>query len=71
MPFAGHAHLYIYDVAGRLVARPVDGMLKAGPHHITWDGTNMRGQQVASGVYFYRLRVAGRSSLTKKMVLLK
>jgi len=37
---------------------------------VTWDGANNSGQQVASGVYFYKL-VAGSFVDTKKMTLLK
>jgi len=35
-----------------------------------WNGTNERGESVSSGVYFYRL-VAGTTTLSKKMVLVK
>jgi hypothetical protein len=35
-----------------------------------WDGRDSRGNQVGSGVYFYRLRT-DQATLTKKMVLLK
>jgi len=62
--------LAIYDVAGRRVRRLVDGEQAASIYVAEWDGTNDRGQRVASGVYFYRL-VAGSFRDTKKMVLLK
>jgi flagellar hook assembly protein FlgD len=42
----------------------------AGSHTVKWDGRDESGQQVASGVYFYKL-VAGDFRSTKKMVLLK
>ena len=37
---------------------------------IYWDGRNVNGEQVSSGVYFYRLQ-AGDYSQTRKMVILK
>jgi flagellar hook assembly protein FlgD len=35
-----------------------------------WDGRDMNGNAVGSGVYFYRL-LTGDAMLTRKMVLLK
>lgn len=62
--------LGVYDVAGRLVATVADRVYPAGNHAVKWNGTNHRGQPVASGVYFYRLR-AGSKSATRKMLLLR
>jgi unsaturated rhamnogalacturonyl hydrolase len=64
------ARLIVYDVAGRRVKTLVDETTTAGPHRVTWDGTDDAGRRVASGVYFYRL-TAGASTETKKMMLLK
>jgi choice-of-anchor B domain-containing protein len=66
----GAARLYIYDVNGARVATLVDGELSAGAHSVAWNGTDSRGETVASGVYYYRLD-AGHDSATKQMVLLK
>lgn len=64
-----YVKLDIYDVSGRLVARLVDGVQSGGRHHITWNGKG-RNDQVASGVYFYRLQAPGFQQ-TRKMVLLQ
>jgi len=61
--------LKLYNIAGQLV-KSFGGIYQAGNHTITWDGTNTRGEEVASGIYFYRL-VAGQYHCTKKMVLMK
>jgi hypothetical protein len=47
-----------------------DEVLDEGIKTAMWNGTNQHGQQVSSGVYFYRLK-AGTSVLTRKMVLLE
>jgi hypothetical protein len=60
----------IYNVRGERVRRLLSETMPPGPHEVTWDGTNDRGQQVASGVYFYRLQVGGFADV-KKMVVLK
>lgn len=68
---ASPVHLGVYDAAGRLVARLVDGAtLAAGPHAIVWDGRNDAGRDVAAGVYAYRL-VAGRLTETRKLLLVR
>lgn len=62
--------LEIYDVRGQLVKRLVEGFQEAGAYSVSWDGYNNSDESVSSGIYFYRL-VAGKRTLTKKMVLLK
>ena len=62
--------LTIYDSRGHTVRTLVDGPVTAGRHDIQWDGTDDNGSPVASGSYFYRLRI-GNETLTKRMVLLK
>ena len=39
-------------------------------HSVIWKGTNIQGNEVASGMYFYNIRFGGES-ITKKMVLLR
>jgi hypothetical protein len=70
LPTTGNARIEVYNVLGALVAVPFDGVAQAGTHQVVWDGNDTRGQQVASGVYFYRLTAGGYTE-TKKMMLLK
>lgn len=62
--------LSIFDSAGRLVRDLVHGESAAGPHAVTWNGTNQTGHDVGSGVYYYRLD-AEETSLTQKMILIR
>jgi hypothetical protein len=57
--------LTVYDILGRQVAVLVDGMMPAGSHHVTFDGT-----MLPSGVYLYRLESGGKS-LQRKFTLVK
>ena len=65
-----HVQLVIYDVAGRRVRTLIDENRRADVYKEVWDGTNNAGQQVATGVYFYRLATSGFVQ-TRKMLLLK
>ena len=65
LPNAGDVKLEIFNIMGQKVTTLVDGQLEAGEHVIPWNGC-----EVASGVYFYRLR-AGDFISTRKMLLLK
>ncbi|MBN1351887.1 T9SS type A sorting domain-containing protein [candidate division KSB1 bacterium] len=58
-------NLKIYSLHGREVASPVDGQLSAGAHAVEWQAQNL-----ASGVYFYRLQT-GTMAETTRMILLK
>jgi hypothetical protein len=66
----GHVTLRIYDVGGRLVRTLVDGAETPGRKTVTWEGRNNRGQQVATGVYFYRMTAPGFEK-TRKMIMIK
>ncbi len=62
--------LRIYDVSGRVVTNLVNEFCKPGNYAAKWDGRSDGGDEVASGVYFYRLEASGLRN-TKKMVLLR
>ena len=66
----GAVSLRIYDVGGRLVRTLVEGDQTPGTKSVSWNGTNERGNDVATGVYFYRLEAPGFQK-TRKMVFLK
>ncbi|MGA9117176.1 MAG: T9SS type A sorting domain-containing protein [Bacteroidota bacterium] len=63
IPSSTRVRLAVYDVLGRQVALPVDGVLQAGTHEVRFDGSSL-----ASGTYFYRLS-AGAYSGTGRMIL--
>jgi len=67
----GTVSLYIYDVAGRLVAKQdLDGM-SAGSHQVRWDGQNSAGRNVPSGTYLLRLETFSGESQTVKGLLIR
>jgi len=71
LPRAGHLKLNIYNVRGQLIRTLVDEVRPAGENQtVVWDGTDSRGAEAASGVYFYEVRAEGESNIGK-MTLLK
>ena len=62
--------LTIYNLIGEKITELLDGNLAAGNYEIIWEGKDKRGKELASGVYFYRLKT-DQSSITRKMVFLK
>ena len=65
LPKSERVLLTVYNLLGEEVTRLIDERIPAGIHQVTWDASN-----VASGIYFYRLK-AGDFVRTRKMVLLK
>ena len=71
VPHAAAVRVDVYSILGQLTATLIDDQLEAGVHTILWDSKNQKGQQVSSGVYFYRLLVDGNLLQTRKMLLEK
>jgi M6 family metalloprotease-like protein len=65
-------HMVIYNVRGQRVRTLLDGSkeFSAGPHTTIWNGRDDRGNELSSGIYFYRMS-AGSFVQTKKMILIK
>lgn len=66
----GDVSLSIYDILGREVDKLLDGSYSAGSKTVTWDGTDLIGNAVSSGIYFYEL-VTDSKRDTKKMTLIR
>ncbi|MFO7626181.1 MAG: FlgD immunoglobulin-like domain containing protein, partial [Candidatus Fermentibacteraceae bacterium] len=59
----------VFDIAGRLVRTQSIGNSPAGQHTITWDGRDSQGAELASGVYFIRLRGAEQQASAKVLLV--
>jgi hypothetical protein len=70
IPRTGTVRADVVTIDGRLVRDLCRGIMIPGRHDILWDGRDARGQRVASGVYFYRVRFDGKT-ITRKMVHLR
>jgi len=62
--------LKVYDILGNEVITLVNDEKPAGQYEVLWNEKNNKGNEVSSGIYFYRLD-AGAQSLTRKMILVR
>ena len=67
---AGQVQLTVYNVMGQQIRVLVDQLQQAGAYQIEWDSRDQAGQQVAPGLYLYRL-VSGNQTAAGKMLLVK
>lgn len=65
-----NVELSVYNVLGQTVRTLVRNEMQPGNHKVQWDSRNDVGRTVATGVYFYRLKV-GEFVQVRKMLLLK
>ncbi|MDH4070335.1 MAG: M14 family zinc carboxypeptidase [Ignavibacteria bacterium] len=65
---AGPVSLRVYDLLGREVNVLVDEVQSAGSHSARWNGDDALGNEVTSGVYFYRIATDGLVQ-TRKLIL--
>ena len=70
LPQSDHVEIAIFNLLGQRVRVLVDEVKPAGSFEVPWDGTDEFGHQVASNVYFCRLK-AGEFVQIKKMILMK
>jgi Subtilase family/FlgD Ig-like domain/FG-GAP-like repeat len=70
VPSRSHVTISVYDILGRKVRDIVNEPKSSGKYSACWDGRDSGGKEVASGVYFYRIK-AGDFAQSRKMVLLK
>ncbi|MDZ7330959.1 MAG: T9SS type A sorting domain-containing protein [candidate division KSB1 bacterium] len=67
---AGKVTLKIYNLQGQLVRTLVDEEKLAGSYSVMWNGTADNGAKLASGIYYYTLKVNGFEA-SKKLALIK
>jgi flagellar hook assembly protein FlgD len=60
----------IYNILGQNVNTLVSGVMTPGTYTVDWNATDMMGNSVASGIYFYELRSKSFTA-RKKMLLIR
>jgi hypothetical protein len=70
LPYRDHVRLSVFDLLGRKIITLLNEGLPAGLYEVAWDGTDIQGAFLPSGVYFYRLELSDYTE-TRKMVLIR
>ena len=70
LPKDSWVKMEVYNILGQKVRTLVDEKLTAGVKEVEWDSKDVNGLEVASGIYFYRIKADDFSDI-KKMVMLK
>ncbi len=65
-----HVNVTVFDTRGQAVATVADGDLSAGPHDVSWNGTDASGRNAGPGLYYYRVQ-NGTSVRTGTMTLIR
>lgn len=67
---SGKVELTVFNVRGEKIATLIDANQGTGAYRVTWNGKDSLGNQVGSGVYFYKIK-AGDFTSIKKMILVR
>ena len=71
LPEQTEVTLKVFNILGQEVVTVFNGMLNAGRHFFTWEGTNQAHSLMPSGIYIYQMTTATGFKFTGKMVLIK
>ena len=70
LPQESYISLEVYNMNGQQVTSLASKSQKAGKYTVQWDGTDLNGHKVSSGIYLYKLETPDFTNI-RKMVLMK
>jgi len=70
LPKNCEVEIAVYNILGQKVRTLVKEFQKTGQHRVEWDSKDEKGEDVSSGIYFYRIKTP-EFSQAKKMVVLR
>ena len=68
VPQEARVTLRVVDVAGRVVAKLVEGTVRPGRYQAVWNGRGEGGARVGAGMYFVRFQVPGKNLVQRVAV---
>ena len=70
LPQESYISLEVYNMNGQQVTSLASKGQEAGKYTVQWDGTDLNGHKVSSGIYLYKLETPDFTNI-RKMVFLK
>ena len=70
LPKESNVEISIFNIKGQLVTNLKKGIMEKGKHNIVWNGKNETGNNVTSGVFFYKIETKNQTAV-KKMLIIK
>jgi len=67
---SGQVNISVFNILGQKIKTLINEIRPAGENETYWDGKDSNGSEVASGVYFYRVRSSALDQ-TRKMILMR
>jgi hypothetical protein len=68
---AAKVTIQVYNYKGQLVRTLVSGSQSKGEQLAVWEGCDDSGRHMASGIYFLRTKLEGKTCATRRLVLLR
>ncbi|OQY40289.1 MAG: hypothetical protein B6226_00045 [Candidatus Cloacimonetes bacterium 4572_65] len=65
-----HIDIRIYNIKGQLVKKLINENQTTGRYSVVWNGVDNKANNVASGIYFVKMK-QGNKSISKKIILTK
>jgi flagellar hook assembly protein FlgD len=62
--------LKVFNISGQLVDLLFNNICSAGQYYLTWEGIDLEGKKVSTGLYLIRLSING-TSIIKKLIIIK
>ena len=66
-----NTEINVYNIRGQKVKQLISDQLSAGQHKAVWNGKDMNGKSVSTGIYLFELKSDGKIQKIKKGLLLK
>ena len=67
---SGKLLVNIYDISGRLINTLMNKSTNAGYHSVRWNGQNLKGESMPTGIYFVQVE-SGADLGIRKIMLIK